>query len=181
MKLFWFLESADPVADRRRLSRDLKASRLLLWTTALALATFVVWAHYAEIDQITRAQGQVIASQRSQLIQSQDGGIIEQLMVKDGDTVERGQTLVRLEKARSEASYLEARAKSAGLTATVARLRAEVFGGDPVFPAMLASYPQFRENQLVLFTKRKSAIDEEVAALETMLGLTRREIGRAHV
>ena len=113
MKLFWFLESADPVADRRRLSRDLKASRLLLWTTALALATFVVWAHYAEIDQITRAQGQVIASQRSQLIQSQDGGIIEQLLVKDGDVVEKGQVLVRLEKARSEASFLEARARSA--------------------------------------------------------------------
>ena len=176
MKIFWFLESGDPGRDRRVLSRDLRRSRMTLWTTALAMAVFVAWAHYAEIDQITRAPGQVIASQRSQVIQSQDGGIIEQLMVKDGDTVERGQTLVRLEKARSEASYLEARAKSAGLTATVARLRAEVFGGDPVFPAMLASYPQFRENQLVLFTKRKSAIDEEVAALETMLGLTRREL-----
>ncbi len=176
MKLFWFLESADPVADRRRLSRDLKASRLLLWTTALALAAFVVWAHYAEIDQITRAQGQVIASQRSQLIQSQDGGIIEQLLVKDGDIVEKGQVLVRLEKARSEASFLEARARSAGLTATVSRLRAEVFGGQPVFPPMLSSYPQIRENQIVLFRKRKDAIDQEISAMQTLLGLAAREL-----
>ena len=176
MKIFWFLEAGDPGRDRRILSRDLRSSRLVLWTTAFSLFVFLVWAHYAEIDQITRAPGQVIASLRSQVIQSQDGGIIEQLLVKDGDTVERGQVLVRLEKARSEASYLEARAKSAGLAATVARLRAEVFGGEPVFPPMLASYPQFRENQLVLFRKRQSAIQEEVSALETLLGLTRREL-----
>ena len=68
------------------------------------------------------------------------------------------------------------RAKSAGLTATVARLRAEVFGGEPEFPGMLGSYPQFRENQLVLFRKRKAAIDEEVSALQTLLGLARREL-----
>jgi adhesin transport system membrane fusion protein len=97
-------------------------------------------------------------------------------MVKDGDIVDRGQILVRLEKARSEASYLEARAKSAGLTATVARLRAEVFGGDPVFPPMLANYPQFRDNQMVLFTKRKAAIEEEVTALQILLGLAQREL-----
>ena len=176
MKIFWFLESGDPGRDRRVLSRDLRRSRLTLWATAFSLIVFVIWAHFAVIDQITRAPGQVIASQRSQVIQSQDGGIIEQLLVKDGDTVDRGQVLVRLEKARSEASYLEARAKSAGLTATVARLRAEVFGGEPVFPPMLSNYPQFRDNQLVLFRKRKSAIEEEVTALETLLGLAQREL-----
>jgi len=176
MKIFWFLESGEPGRDRRALSRDLRRSRLTLWTTAFALIVFLVWADFAVIDQITRAPGQVIASQRSQVIQSQDGGTIEQLLVKDGDTVDRGQVLVRLEKARSEASYLEARAKSAGLTATVARLRAEVFGGEPVFPPMLANYPQFRDNQLVLFRKRKSAIEEEVTALETLVALAQREL-----
>jgi adhesin transport system membrane fusion protein len=176
MKIFWFLESGEPGRDRRALSRDLRRSRLTLWTTAFALIVFLVWADFAVIDQITRAPGQVIASQRSQVIQSQDGGIIEQLLVKDGDTVDRGQVLVRLEKARSEASYLEARAKSAGLTATVARLRAEVFGGEPVFPPMLANYPQIRDNQLVLFRKRKSAIEEEVTALETLVALAQREL-----
>ena len=176
MKIFWFLESGEPGRDRRILARDLKRSRLTLWTTAFSLVVFVTWAYFAEIDQITRAPGQVIASQRSQVIQSQDGGTIEQLLVKDGDTVDRGQVLVRLERARSEASFLEARAKSAGLTATVARLRAEVFGGEPVFPPMLSNYPQFRENQLVLYHKRKAAIDEEVTALQSLLQLAQREL-----
>jgi adhesin transport system membrane fusion protein len=176
MKIFWFLESGEPGRDRRILARDLKRSRLTLWTTAFSLVVFVTWAYFAEIDQITRAPGQVIASQRSQVIQSQDGGTIEQLLVKDGDTVDRGQVLVRLERARSEASFLEARAKSAGLTATVARLRAEVLGGEPVFPPMLSNYPQFRENQLVLYHKRKAAIDEEVTALQNLLQLAQREL-----
>jgi adhesin transport system membrane fusion protein len=175
MKLFWFLESGDSDA-RANASLRLRGSRMVLWTTAFALAAFVTWAYYAEIDQITRAPGSVIASQRSQLIQSQDGGTIEQILVQDGEVVERDQVLVRLEKARTEASFLEARAKSVGLAATVARLRAEVFGGQPQFPPQIKDYPQFRDNQLSLFRKRQSAINEELEALETLVELARREL-----
>jgi adhesin transport system membrane fusion protein len=175
MKLFWFLESGDSDA-RANASLRLRGSRMLLWTTAFALAAFVTWAYYAEIDQVTRAPGSVIASQRSQLIQSQDGGTIEQILVQDGEVVERDQVLVRLEKARTEASFLEARAKAVGLAATVARLRAEVFGGQPQFPPQLKDYPQFRDNQLSLFRKRQAAINEELQALETLVELARREL-----
>ena len=168
MKLFWFLESGDSDA-RANASLRLRGSRMVLWTSAFALAAFVTWAYYAEIDQITRAPGSVIASQRSQLIQSQDGGTIEQILVQDGEVVERDQVLVRLEKARTAASFLEARAKSVGLAATVARLRAEVFGGQPQFPPQIKDYPQFRDNQLSLFRKRQSAINEELEALESFL------------
>ncbi|MEN9773720.1 MAG: Type secretion system rane fusion protein PrsE [Pseudomonadota bacterium] len=175
MKLFWFLESGEADA-RANAALKLRGSRMVLWTTALSLAIFVTWAYYAEIDQITRAPGTVIASQRSQLIQSQDGGTIEQLMVQDGDVVERDQVLVKLEKARPEASFLEARAKAVGLAATVARLRAEVFGGQPAFPPQLKDYPQFRDNQLSLFRKRQAAINEELEALESLAGLAKREL-----
>ncbi len=175
MKLFWFLESGETDA-RSNAALRLRSSRMILWTTAVAVAAFTIWAYYAEIDQITRAPGSVIASQRSQLIQSQDGGLIEQLMVRDGDIVERDQVLVRLEKARSEASFLEARAKAVGLAATVARLRAEVFGGQPQFPPEVRNYPQFRDNQLSLFRKRQSAINEELEALEALAELAKREL-----
>jgi adhesin transport system membrane fusion protein len=167
MKLFWFLESGEADA-RANAALRLRGSRMILWTTAFAVAAFVTWAYHAEIDQITRAPGSVIASQRSQLIQSQDGGTIEQLLVQDGDVVERDQVLARLEKARSEASFLEARAKAVGLATTVARLRAEVFGGQPQFPPEVRNYPQFRDNQISLFNKRQAAINEELEALESL-------------
>lgn len=175
MNLFWFLEPSEAPGGRS-LSRQLHRSRLILWVTAIALASFLGWAYFAEIDQITRAQGAVIASQRSQVIQSLDGGTIEQLLVKDGDTVDRGQVLVRLERGRIEASYLEARARAIGLMASVARLQAEVFGGQPKFPVELNDYIQIRDNQLALFKKRTSAIQEELTAIEELLVLARREL-----
>jgi adhesin transport system membrane fusion protein len=175
VNLFWFLEPSEATSGRS-LSRQLHRSRIILWVTALALASFLGWAYFAEIDQITRAPGSVIASQRSQVIQSQDGGTIEQLMVKDGDTVDRGQILVRLDRARIEASYMEARARAIGLMGTVARLQAEMFGGEPKFPAELNEYRPIRDNQLALFRKRTSAIQDELKAIDELLVLARREL-----
>jgi len=150
--------------------------RLVNGLTFLMLVAFVVWASYAEIDQITRAPGQVIPSSRTQLVQSPEGGIIEDLLVKQGDVVEVGQLLAKLEKNRTEAAFLETRAKAAALKATVARLRAEVFGGMPKFPPELKHYPHFVDNQLQLLTKRRSAVNEEIEALTEVLKLARQEL-----
>jgi adhesin transport system membrane fusion protein len=126
MKIFWFLESADEGGRREDLRGVLRSSRWALWSLLLTCAAFLTWAYYAEIDQVTRAPGSVISSARSQIIQSQDGGVIEELMVKEGDVVQRDQVLVKIDGTRQQSSYLETRAKAAGLAITVARLQAEV-------------------------------------------------------
>eukprot|EP01030_Chromulinospumella_sphaerica_P002404 gene2404-2356_t len=140
------------------------------------MAVFVTWAYFAEVDQITRAPGSVISSARSQIIQSLDGGVIEDLLVKEGDVVQRDQVLVKLEKTRQESGFLETRAKAAALTVTVARLQAEVLGREPKFPRETLKYPEFVQSQMVLFKKRSSAIREEVQALQSMARLTQREL-----
>lgn len=141
-------------------------SRILIWGSALTLAAFVAWANWAELDQITRASGQVIASSRNQVIQAPDGGVLARLPVREGAQVKRGETLANFDKARSEAAFLESAAKAAGLSAAVARLNAEIFGGEPKFGADLAKYPEFRATQLALFNKRQAAVREEIGALE---------------
>jgi len=140
------------------------------------LAIFLIWAHWASLDQVTRASGAVIPSSKTQIIQSQDGGTIESLLVTEGAIVEAGAPLVRFERTRFEAGYLETRAKYAGLLATVTRLRAEVLGTDLKFPPDLDDYPEFRSNQSQLFAKRKSALSEEIAALENMRRLAKEEL-----
>jgi adhesin transport system membrane fusion protein len=173
MKIFWFLHtntSQTPVVE------DLRGSRRVLVVTFLSLAAFFAWAYFAKLDEITRAPGTVISSSRTQVIQSQDGGTLEALLVKEGDTVEAGQLLARLERTRTQATFLETRAKAAGLSATSARLRAEVFGGQPQFPPEIANYPEFRSNQLALFTKRKEALSEELKAIADMTGLVTEEL-----
>jgi adhesin transport system membrane fusion protein len=98
------------------------------------------------------------------------------MRVKEGDVVEAGQLLVKLDRTKAETAYLEARAKAAGLGATVARLHAEIGDRDPVFKPELKHYPEFRENQLLLLRKRRSAINEEVAALQGMLVYAQKEL-----
>lgn len=175
MKFFWFLKSNRKNKSLSETSQ-FTGARLVLWMTVISLVIFVTWAYNAELDQVTRAPGSVIASSRTQIIQSQDGGTIEELMVKEGDNVTAGQMLVRIDRTRVESAYLESRAKAAGLSATAARLRAEVFGGQPKFPVELDAYPEFKANQVALFNKRKAALNEELAAISKMQSLVQQEL-----
>ena len=176
MKIFWFLHSNNSKGGNTPEVEDLRGSRWVLSMTFVSLAIFFAWAYFAELDEITRAPGTVISSSRTQVIQSQDGGTLEALLVKEGDTVEVGQTLARLERTRAEAIFLETRAKAAGLSATLARLRAEVFGGKPDFPPEIANYPEFRSNQLALFKKRQEALSAELQSIKDMTGLAIEEL-----
>lgn len=150
--------------------------RMLIWGSALAIIGFLVWADWAELDQITRASGQVISSSRNQVIQVMEGGVLSELPVREGAAVKRGQLLARFDHTKAEASYLESAAKSAALKGTVARLNAEIFGGTPKFSKELDKYPEFRANQLALFGKRQGALREEVSSLEKAEALIKEEL-----
>lgn len=147
-----------------------------IWASLFALLAFLLWAWQAELDQITRATGQIIASGRTQVIQASDGGVLSELRVKEGDRVEQGQLLARLDANKLRAAYDETRSRELALRATVARLRAELSGGEPAFTAELSHYPQFRDNQQALLEKRRASISEESASLQKMLDLAMREL-----
>lgn len=152
-----------------------RASRLLLWASITTVAGFLIWANWAELDTITRAGGQVIVSSRNQVIQSPDGGVLENMLVREGDKVKRGQVLFRFDQTRAGAGHKESQAKAAALRAAVARLQAEVFGGEPRFKG-LSGFPELQANQRALFNRRQAAIQEEVAALERSLALVKSEL-----
>jgi membrane fusion protein, adhesin transport system len=151
-------------------------SSAVIWMSLLALICFLVWASQAELEQITRAPGQIIASGRTQVIQASDGGVLQALLVKEGDTVERGQVLALLDRQKLHAAYQETRSRELALRATVARLNAEIVGNEPAFPADTEGYPQFRANQLALLQKRRASINEETASLRKLLELAQREL-----
>ncbi|MBU6291893.1 MAG: HlyD family efflux transporter periplasmic adaptor subunit [Burkholderiales bacterium] len=151
-------------------------SSAVIWISLLALVCFLVWASQAELEQITRAPGQIIASGRTQVIQASDGGVLQALLVKEGDTVERDQVLALLDRQKLHAAYQETRSRELALRATVARLNAEIVGNEPAFPADTEGYPQFRANQLALLKKRRASINEETASLRKLLELAQREL-----
>lgn len=170
-------------AELRESPIDLRAHRQrrthpnwVVWSSLLTLLCFLAWAWQAELEQVTRAPGQIIAGSRTQIIQASDGGVLAALLVKEGDKVARGQLLARLDATKLRAGYFETRSRAVALQATVARLRAELSGGDPSFGADIKGYPQFQESQQALLKQRRASIHEETEALQSMLALAKREL-----
>ncbi|WP_310614107.1 HlyD family efflux transporter periplasmic adaptor subunit [Limnohabitans sp.] len=157
-------------------SPTLTRARWMLRIAMGGIVMLVIWSAFGEIDQVTRAQGQVIAVARTQSIQASDGGVVSEIHVKEGETVKQGQLLVTLEKGRAQAAVDDSRAKVAALKITLARLKAEVYGQPLKFASELEAYGEYISNQRDLYHKRKSAIDQDVAALNEMLGLARQEL-----
>jgi adhesin transport system membrane fusion protein len=119
----------------------------------------------------------VIASSRTQVIQNLEGGIVAEILVREGDMVQKGQPLLRLDRTKVEASYLESRAKSISLEAVLLRLKAETFGTPLKFPpSMLKNYPEITSAQQTLYEKRQRALEEELASIERGIALARQEL-----
>jgi adhesin transport system membrane fusion protein len=151
-------------------------ARSSLWIYILGLTGLVVWAYYGRIDQVTRAQAQVIAQERTQLIQSSDGGVLTKLHVKEGDSVSAGQLLVTLQKERAAAAVSDSNAKVAALRITLARLHAEVYGKPLSFEPGLLAYTDYIRNQTDLYNKRQTAFKDDVTSLENILALSEDEL-----
>ncbi|MBA2770851.1 MAG: HlyD family efflux transporter periplasmic adaptor subunit [Sphingomonas sp.] len=149
---------------------------LIISLAALAIAGFLLWSLWAEIDQITRARGDVVPSGRIQIVQSEEGGTISQMLVREGDRVRRGQVLVKLDEVRPGAAVEESRAKAAGLMANMARIRAELLNQPLQFPATARAYPEFVTTQQSLYHHRRAALSSQIKALNSMLSLVKEEL-----
>lgn len=157
----------------------LKSIRLSSWiiiTSAAAVLSFFLWAAWAEIDQLTRAMGKVIPVDKVQVIQSADGGVVEEMRVREGDAVRKGQLLVRIDRVKVQAAVGESQAKVAAFRSIMSRIEAELYDRPLNFPAELRAYPDFIANQTALFTKRRQAISSEIAALEAVQRLMQQEL-----
>jgi adhesin transport system membrane fusion protein len=153
-----------------------KMSSYVIVTIAVAIAAFIAWSLWAELDQVTRAPGKVIPIGRIQIIQSADGGVITEIRVREGDKVRRGQLLVVLDKVKLQAAVTEARAKVASLKSAMVRIEAELYDRPLNFPAELAGYPEFVRNQRELYFKRRAALQSDLGALHSMKTLMQQEL-----
>lgn len=153
-----------------------RAARRLVWVAALVLGLGLLWADWAEIEQTVRAQGQVIASARTQVVQAANDGVVQELPIIEGQRVQKGQLLMMLERSQAEAAYGDSTAKVAALKANLIRLRSEVFSRPLVFPADVRAHKGFVENQTQLFTRRQQALRAELAVLDESLRLVNKEL-----
>lgn len=131
---------------------------------------------FFEIDQTVRASGQVISSARTQLIQTADGGVLAELLVKEGDTVVTGQRLAVLEKERVNASFDESRSRVAALGAALVRARSEAFGEALVFGEEFKDYSGFVSVQRSFYERRKQSLQDELNTFHISLDMANEEL-----
>ena len=151
-------------------------TRIIIWGSLFGNITLIVWAYFAQNDQVTRATGTIIASARTQDIQAVEGGVLTEILVKEGDDVTKGQLLVTLEEERAQAAVSNSDSKIAALKAKIARLEAEIFARPLTFPQDIQGYSDYTKNQTQLYNRRKQAIDQDVSSLEKMKVLAQQEL-----
>lgn len=157
-------------------STGTQAAQRLVWVAAGVIGLALLWANAADIEQTVRAQGQVIASARTQVVQATNDGVVRDLPIVEGQRVRKGELLMLLERGQAEAAYGDSTAKVAALKANLIRLRAEVFQRPLAFPADVRAHPGFVENQTQLFTRRQQALHAEIGALNDSLVLVKKEL-----
>jgi len=100
--------------------------KLTIWTLAALFICFITWAYFAALDQVTTGQGKVIPSSQIQIIQSLDGGVLEELYVQEGMLVQKGQPIARIDSTRFQSDVNQQKQEVDSLRANIIRLRSEL-------------------------------------------------------
>jgi adhesin transport system membrane fusion protein len=138
---------------------------------------FLLWATFTKLDEVTRGMGQVIPSQRVQVIQNLEGGILEEIMVQENQIVDKGDILVRIDNSMVASQYRDVAGKAREFEAAVARLEAEGGGRSFTLPEGLQqSDPQIASDQEAIYQARQQQIQSELGVLQSQHQQKQQEI-----
>lgn len=161
------------MSEGGRLQR-VRASRTI-WLVALVLVLLIAWAAWAQVNEVTRGRGRVTPFSRMQSVQSLEGGILTELRVREGDIVQVGQPLARIDSTRFQSAYNETDVQINTLAAEIDRLESEInekaelnFQGQ--------ADEKTRRAELALFKARRTRLNKAVAALQEQERILDRQI-----
>lgn len=179
---------APPARDEQALMSSLRAAQIVdklpgvnlsLYLMLAFVGVVIGWAAIARVDVVTRAEGRVVPDGREQSIASLEGGILRELHVREGMEVEAGQMLAQLDPTRVAAMQGEARVRRIALLGSIARLQAEVDGGEPAFPSELDDEADVVRSESDAFDARKRQLQDALVASDKGMKLLREELGVA--
>ena len=150
------------------------AAMWAVYLMLLALVVAVGWAALAQVDIVTKANGRVVPDGREQVIASLEGGLLRELLVREGEQVEAGQALALLDPTRAEAQQAEGQAKRLATMGTLARLQAESSGRALKFPPQLPAAVVAGETES--YEARRSALVEATESVRRSMALLGREL-----
>ena len=164
-------------ADWARLQQEPLRARQLLRLAAVALFIMLIWAAFASIDEVTRGEARVVPTSQLQIVQSVDGGVVTELLVKEGQTVEAGQMLLKIDPTRFVSSMLESRSAQLAMQAKVLRLQALTRGTAFSPPAELTrEVPDVVAQETRLYESRRAEINAQISIAQNQLGQRQQEL-----
>ena len=150
----------DSNADWSSAGQTPRAARLLVWISVVAIFVLLIWAHFAVLDEVTRGEGKVIPSRQVQILQSLDGGIVSEILVKEGQSVKVGDLLLKVDPTRMVSSLRENRSQYLSLLAKAARLKALAEGSRFAPPSeVLTDATEVVSQERALYESRKAELD----------------------
>ncbi len=163
-------------ASAALLEQTPRGARHLLWLIAAFVTCFIVWACLAKVDEFSRGEGRVIPSQQVQIIQNLEGGILAEFYVREGDQVQRGEKLLRIDDTRFASSLREAELTQQQLELKSLRLRAEA-DAEPFVVAEPTRWPDaLLERERELFELRAEELVSTKQVLEEQIEQKEQEI-----
>lgn len=152
-------------------------SHIILWGAASFVIIALTWAHFATLDEVTRGTGKTIPSNHIQVLQNLEGGILSEILIKEGQLVEKGQVLLKLDAVRFASSANEAKLKYAELIATVARLTAELNNQPLKLPEDIEKkHPDIAEDARKLLLSRQKELKANQRILNAQISQKKREL-----
>lgn len=157
-------------ADWARLQQEPLRARALLYSAAVILLLLLLWAAVASVDEVARGEGKVIPSRQLQVVQSFDGGVVEEILVQEGQVVNAGDLLLRIDSTRFVSSFRENRAQFLALQARAARLQALTTNSALIFsPELTVEAPDIATHERNLYESSRSELDEQLTIARTQL------------
>ena len=154
--------------------------RFVLYFWIVAIFGLLMWANFALIDEIARGDGEIIPSGENQMIQNLEGGIVEEILVTEGQEVQKGQILLKIDNKKSASSYSSNAVRADALQAKIARLRAESKGQKfSVSKELKENIPLIVENEESLYETNKRQLNSKLSALRERLSQKRQELSEA--
>lgn len=163
-----FERSIGHVMSRQQTHR----AQTIVRIAAAVVVILLVWAGFARVDEVTRGEGKVVPSRQLQVLQSLDGGVVSEILVHEGQVVEPGQVLLKIDETRATSGVRESEAQGFALEARTARLRALAEGS-----AFKPPEPGNAEEQQIVDEERR-LYESKLSELGTMVSINRQQLSQ---
>ena len=167
-------------ADWAQLQQEPLRARYLVRIAAVVVVLLIAWAAWAEVDEVTRGEARVVPTSQVQVVQSVDGGVVTEILVREGELVQPGQLLLRVDPTRFAANLSESRAMQLALQAKAERLQA-LIQGRPFNPSaeLVKEAPQLVAQERAAYDAKRAEIASQIGITQSQLSQRQQELNEA--